>query len=720
MPDTNCKRRGPGFSGKPTLETSKSYRGLYENDILRLKSFKNLSNYIQVDDVTDVSRLEGFTLDKYILTKENICYEEHKQPCTACIGLLSVAKQILDEGFIKLNEAFAMSTPGVKYKAKDAKRKLLQMPLAALKIKESKTYTIYLVSKDTNLQLTRSLLKRKDWGSQNTGMKMSASLVKELLSATESDAERERLTYGIVKSSGLSHTKLRQLYGFENLKRRQDKVENALREMREIREAVASIASIQEKAVLQSFGIEVESDKDLEHDESETDMDADGEEDSALNAVENTSLSELIPATLNESEDRLVSETDSAFNVSEIGLAPSQNTDIGDMAHQFSLSKEITESACYQNSHQLMDILKSCELNWFSFVEVIKEKMKDYTKEAIDQLLLDFSGLPHLFNLEERKELIIEQSRQAFLLARRLDENNSDADDEAVLSEAEEMEVDWGNIHDPLQKEAQSAIVQKIRNLCLGAKRKAAKKIAEERFLRRRRGKNVSKILKECPDIGQTIENYVKSAGAGADSWRRTGVLTFDGNRKVQKKPTFSRIKEHLEMVYNRKFGYGTVVELCVARNKRRKSSTRYRGLARVTCRRARKGFTLRYNPDQHWSAAFYSSLDALHLRDGNDILNINRDDQAGFRLDTLATHNKRATLCIAEEVPLTIKSNYVNKYPSTLQTMSYNFLGTGTTAEICVGVVKAVPLHSKNPAQHFNDLNEIETYLDVQPALVM
>lgn len=72
MPDTNCKRRGPGFSGKPPLETSKSYRGLYENDILRLKSFKNLSDYIQVDDVTDVSRLEGFTLDKYILTKENM------------------------------------------------------------------------------------------------------------------------------------------------------------------------------------------------------------------------------------------------------------------------------------------------------------------------------------------------------------------------------------------------------------------------------------------------------------------------------------------------------------------------------------------------------------------------------------------------------------------------------------------------------------------------
>ena len=38
---------------------------------------------------------------------------------------------------------------------------------------------LLLVSKETNLELTRSLLKRKDWGSQNTGMQMSASLHRE-------------------------------------------------------------------------------------------------------------------------------------------------------------------------------------------------------------------------------------------------------------------------------------------------------------------------------------------------------------------------------------------------------------------------------------------------------------------------------------------------------------------------------------------------------------
>ena len=89
-----------------------------------------------------------------------------------------------------------------------------------------------------------------------------------------------------------------------------------------------------------------------------------------------------------------------------------------------------------------------------------------------------------------------------------------------------------------------------------------------------------------------------------AYSWRKRPHLRSQ-SVKCRRNQLLEGIKEHLEMLYGRNFGYGTVVELCVARNKRRKVSTRYIGLARVTCRRARKGFTLRYSPDQLWSAAF-------------------------------------------------------------------------------------------------------------------
>ena len=103
------------------------------------------------------------------------------------------------------------------------------------------------------------------------------------------------------------------------------------------------------------------------------------------------------------------------------------------------------------------------------------------------------------------------------------------SDEELIQSECEESHVDWGTIHDPLQAEAKDIISKQVKSICLKAKRNAAKKIAEARFLR---PKTVGRILKECPDIGKMIESYVKSAGVGADSWRRTGLLTFDGNRK--------------------------------------------------------------------------------------------------------------------------------------------------------------------------------------------
>ena len=227
------------------------------------------------------------------------------------------------------------------------------------------------------------------------------------------------------------------------------------------------------------------------------------------------------------------------------------------------------------------------------------------------------------------------------------------------------------------------------------------------------------KIVKDYPEIGMEIEKFVKDCGVGADAWRRTGILTFDGNRKLQKKATFKRIKEHLEQVYQRTFAYGTVVQLCVARNKRRKSAERYQGLANVTQRRARKGFNTKFNPDYHCSNAFYAALDIMQYKDGRNITNLGRDDQAGFRLDTMATHKLHPTLCVKGRGHITTYTDYTTKYPSKIQTTSYNFPNTETTGEICCGVVKAPILHEKNAAQHFVDTKMIQEKEMIKPAFV-
>ena len=153
-----------------------------------------------------------------------------------------------------------------------------------------------------------------------------------------------------------------------------------------------------------------------------------------------------------------------------------------------------------------------------------------------------------------------------------------------------------------------------------------------------------------------------------------------------------------------------------MARNRRRKSSKRYRGLAKVTTRGARKGFSLRFNPNSHWSASFYKGLNKLEYEDGRNILNVNRDDATGFRLDTLTTCKQHANPAVQGQEILTTRTDYVNKYPSIIQTTLYNFTRTNTTAEVCVGVFKAPPVHHKNPTQHYSDTQELSQMEDLLP----
>ena len=122
------------------------------------------------------------------------------------------------------------------------------------------------------------------------------------------------------------------------------------------------------------------------------------------------------------------------------------------------------------------------------------------------------------------------------------------------------------------------------------------------------------KTLVKFPTIGKDIEDFVEENRVGADQWRRTGVFTFDGNQKKGPKVTYRRIQKYVNDKYNAKIGYGTIVQLCTVRNKRKLSAARYHSVARVTSRRARKGFAIKLNPDPHYSTSMYKGLDFIQL----------------------------------------------------------------------------------------------------------
>ena len=237
------------------------------------------------------------------------------------------------------------------------------------------------------------------------------------------------------------------------------------------------------------------------------------------------------------------------------------------------------------------------------------------------------------------------------------------------------------------------------------AKRLFHREIAERAILRRRVPPHASKLLKKYPNLGKDIDHFVRDNRVGADTWRRTGVARFDGNLKRGPRVTYQRIKEHLQKKYNTTFSYGAIVQLSVAKNKRRKSAKRYWGAANVKCKRARKGFNVRLNVDAHWSASFYKGLDVIQLQDGRDKCILNRDDAAGFRLDTTYTHKQHPIVADSANPEVTTRTDYVNKYSSILQTSSCLVPETSTTSQLAAGIVKPHVGFPKTPAQHAADL---------------
>ena len=180
----------------------------------------------------------------------------------------------------------------------------------------------------------------------------------------------------------------------------------------------------------------------------------------------------------------------------------------------------------------------------------------------------------------------------------------------------------------------------------------------------------------------------------------------------MEKMMTFTRLQEKLSLHYGEKFSYGTVLVLCVHRNRRRASCKRYKGVANIKYQRPRKGFSLKYNPDTKWSRALYMCLDKLQT-DGSHIFLLNRDNQAGFHLNSTFTHKNTPSLNVHGST-LTTHPDFLNKHQTQLQTTRYNFTRTSVTSEVCAGIVKAAGVHQKNPCQHAADmemLQAIESY---------
>ena len=214
----------------------------------------------------------------------------------------------------------------------------------------------------------------------------------------------------------------------------------------------------------------------------------------------------------------------------------------------------------------MVQLLKNSNFNWFELVS----QAESSTQLQADclTLLQKFYSNRSKYCFTEKEIEIIEQSYSAF----KSDEEQysySKLNIERVIN-GEIVTESESDDPDLYRKDQEKALRKKVEALKRGAKRRTAKRIASKKYLQRSCLRRVENITTKYPELGTTIENFVPECNVGADSWRRTGLLTFDGNIQVKKKATYNSIKEHLETKYGRHFSYGTIVELCVARNKKK------------------------------------------------------------------------------------------------------------------------------------------------------
>lgn len=186
-----------------------------------------------------------------------------------------------------------------------------------------------------------------------------------------------------------------------------------------------------------------------------------------------------------------------------------------------------------QQMEHLWLMLRENGLNWFAFVAELRILLHNYSEETMTYILTDLSDHLENMDLTGEEKGKVEFSRKAYLEH----ERQRTVRDETTLIDNESDNLDDWLTEDIKEQVKKQRELQKRKCKSIFFARKA-----EQRLLKRKVPKAVSKVVQKSPNIGRDIEEFLRLRKVGADAWRRTGVLTFDGNAKTGPKVTYKRI----------------------------------------------------------------------------------------------------------------------------------------------------------------------------------
>lgn len=435
-----------------------------------------------------VSHIKDLTLEEFVEARQIHCgLQRHSSDCY-CNSLVEAAKQIISGGICQLSLLYKTRFNQQQYKTDKAVRQLMQLPVVIFPIKSKLYVTRY--SSGTNydkfIELLENLVPDSKCESINKEeLKLLCSL------ATN---EKDKKLIRVAASSHLSATQSKAKLGIDDITSEREAVYVAVKELQVIREAVDELAMCKENVII----------GDLLMNEQDSGSGSDSDELSSVEVEE---------------------QPDITCRSSELGFNKTKNS-----------------PKCKPSSEQLLDLLKKAKCNWFLFVTECRLRFQGIGES--DVMLDSFIENMNECHLTEKEKTDLQQSREAYRALENENIGNYDDDEVHTDSESDDPE-DWLKISQEGSLPETETLTKKISKqkaiIYRWKKRRIAKIVASKCLLRRKVPPRVSKTLAKYPNIGKDIERFARENRICADSWRRTGLLTFSSNTKKGPKLTYNR-----------------------------------------------------------------------------------------------------------------------------------------------------------------------------------
>ena len=204
-----------------------------------------------------------FSLQAFVVIRPFFCAVKHKMRngmCKDCTALVKLLSWWIQNVWSKLVPLF----PLINYKADQAVRKLMQMPVTVVEmcLKGPGSQKLYVLESIPGVNVGKLVaIAEKCLSKSSPRAGISKEMLQDLCNLATAESDRLLIKYACCKGQMLSKKQSIAFHGFHDFNHQEEKINNAITEQKEMFEAVELLGKVKDKAILQGLGLSLSSDE---------------------------------------------------------------------------------------------------------------------------------------------------------------------------------------------------------------------------------------------------------------------------------------------------------------------------------------------------------------------------------------------------------------------------------------------------------------------------